>query len=191
VRPRRRQGAKRTFIGRHAARRPAGDRDGHHRVWLAPGRHPGRPWLRHLQPLGVSVQVKIVIARYGEGGRGLKPKLAQEHGAVGCIIFSDLRDDGYATDDAYPKGPARPANGVQRGSTSEPIQELATGTGGTRRVRALRSSQSRPIVPTASPATGRAGCWTASTTRAASPARRRTVASQLLPTASKAGASTG
>ena len=45
-----------------------------------------------------------MIARYGAGWRGLKPKLAQEHGAVGCIIYSDPRDDGYSIDDAYPKG---------------------------------------------------------------------------------------
>jgi N-acetylated-alpha-linked acidic dipeptidase len=53
-----------------------------------------------LERLGVSVKGKIVIARYGQGWRGLKPKLAQEHGALGCIIFSDPRDDGYATEDA-------------------------------------------------------------------------------------------
>jgi N-acetylated-alpha-linked acidic dipeptidase len=69
-----------------------------------------------LQRLGVSVKGKIVIARYGEGWRGLKPKLAQEHGAIGCIIYSDPRDDGYSAEDVYPKGPGRPANGVQRGS---------------------------------------------------------------------------
>ena len=61
-----------------------------------------------LERLGVEVKGKIVIARYGEGWRGLKPKLAQEHGAVGCIIYSDPRDDGYSADDVYPKGPARP-----------------------------------------------------------------------------------
>ena len=65
-----------------------------------------------LERLGVSVKGKIVIARYGEGWRGLKPKLAQEHGAVGCIIYSDPRDDGYSAEDAYPKGPARPPQGI-------------------------------------------------------------------------------
>src|SRR5215471_14729552 len=69
-----------------------------------------------LQRLGVSVKGKIVIARYGEGWRGLKPKLAQEHGAIGCIIYSDPRDDGYSAEDVYPKGSGRPAFGVQRGS---------------------------------------------------------------------------
>jgi N-acetylated-alpha-linked acidic dipeptidase len=76
-----------------------------------------------LQRLGVSVKGKIVITRYGGGWRGLKPKLAYEHGAVGCIIYSDPADDGYATADSYPKGPARPAEGVQRGSVADmPIE---------------------------------------------------------------------
>jgi N-acetylated-alpha-linked acidic dipeptidase len=86
-----------------------------------------------LERLGVSVKGKIVIARYGQGWRGLKPRLAQEHGAVGCIIYSDPRDDGYAAADAYPKGPARPANGVQRGSvidmTLYPGDPLTPGIG--------------------------------------------------------------
>lgn len=72
-----------------------------------------------LQRLGVSVKGKIVIARYGAGWRGLKPKLAQEHGAVGAIIYSDPRDDGYSTDDVYPKGAARPPQGFQRGSVAD------------------------------------------------------------------------
>ena len=88
-----------------------------------------------LERLGVSVRGKIVIARYGQGWRGLKPKLAQEHGAVGCIIFSDPRDDGYAAEDVYPKGPARPANGVQRGSVADmtqyPGDPLTPGIGAT------------------------------------------------------------
>lgn len=61
----------------------------------------------------------IVIARYGGGWRGLKPKLAYEHGAVGCIIYSDPGDDGYVAGDAYPKGAFRPADGVQRGSVED------------------------------------------------------------------------
>jgi N-acetylated-alpha-linked acidic dipeptidase len=69
-----------------------------------------------LQQRGVDVRGKIVIARYGAGWRGLKPKLAQEHGAVGCLIYSDPADDGYAEGDPFPKGGARPPNGVQRGS---------------------------------------------------------------------------
>ena len=62
-----------------------------------------------LAQRGIGVKGKIVIARYGGGWRGLKPKLAQEHGAVGCLIYSDPRDDGYADGDVYPKGGGRPA----------------------------------------------------------------------------------
>src|SRR5258706_7012507 len=72
-----------------------------------------------LERLGVSVQGKIAIARYGQGWRGLKPKLAQDHGAVGAIIYSDPRDDGYSADDVYPNGPARPPHGFQRGSLAD------------------------------------------------------------------------
>ncbi len=69
-----------------------------------------------LARLGVSVKGKIVIVRYGAGWRGLKPKLAYEHGAIGCIIYSDPADDGYGMADPYPEGPARPERGLQRGS---------------------------------------------------------------------------
>ena len=69
-----------------------------------------------LQRLGLNVKGKIVVTRYGGGWRGLKPKLAREHGAVGCIIYSDPADDGYGTTDAYPAGAARPERGLQRGS---------------------------------------------------------------------------
>ncbi|MDR3508933.1 MAG: transferrin receptor-like dimerization domain-containing protein [Caulobacteraceae bacterium] len=69
-----------------------------------------------LDRMGVSVKGKIVIVRYGGGWRGLKPKLAQEHGAVGCIIYSDPADDGYGAGDVYPKGAWRPERGIQRGS---------------------------------------------------------------------------
>jgi N-acetylated-alpha-linked acidic dipeptidase len=103
-----------------------------------------------LERLGVSVKGKIVIARYGQGWRGLKPKLAQEHGAVGCIIFSDPRDDGYATEDAYPKGPARPANGVQRGSVADmtlhPGDPLTPGVGATASAERLSISAAPAIL---------------------------------------------
>ena len=68
---------------------------------------------------GVSVEGKIVIARYGEVWRGVKPLLAARHGAIGCIIYSDPADDGYAVGDVYPKGPMRPAQGIQRGSAMD------------------------------------------------------------------------
>src|SRR6185437_9551093 len=58
----------------------------------------------------------IVIARYGQSWRGIKPKLAYQHGAVGCLIYSDPRDDGYYQGDVFPNGAYRPDQGVQRGS---------------------------------------------------------------------------
>ncbi len=72
-----------------------------------------------LDRLGVSVKGAIVIARYGNSWRGIKPKVAAEHGAIGCIIYSDPRDDGYFEDDVYPQGPMRNENGVQRGSVMD------------------------------------------------------------------------
>lgn len=72
-----------------------------------------------LARAGVSVKGKIVIARYGKGWRGLKPLLAQKHGAIGCIIYSDPADDGYAKGDVYPKGGWRSSFGVQRGSVQD------------------------------------------------------------------------
>jgi N-acetylated-alpha-linked acidic dipeptidase len=102
-----------------------------------------------LKRLGVSVKGKIVIARYGGGWRGLKPKLAQEHGAVGCIIYSDPHDDGYATGDVYPKGAARPPQGVQRGSvadmTTYPGDPTTPGRGSTRDAKRLTREES-PVV---------------------------------------------
>src|ERR1700722_15153345 len=72
-----------------------------------------------LESMGVSVKGAIVIARYGQTWRGIKPKLAAEHGAVGCIIYSDPHDDGYNREETYPEGPMRPAEGVQRGSVMD------------------------------------------------------------------------
>ena len=69
-----------------------------------------------LAKLGIDVKGKIVIARYGGSWRGTKPKVAQEHGAIGCLIYSDPRDDGYYQGDVFPKGAYRPPDGVQRGS---------------------------------------------------------------------------
>ena len=74
---------------------------------------------RVLDSLGISVRGKIVIAKYGGSWRGIKPKVAAEHGAIGCLIYSDPKDDGYFVDDVYPKGPMRPWQGVQRGSVMD------------------------------------------------------------------------
>jgi len=73
----------------------------------------------YLKKLGIDVKGKIVIARYGRSWRGLKPKLAQDNGAVGCLIYSDPREDGFFQNDVYPRGPMRPADGVQRGSVMD------------------------------------------------------------------------
>ena len=75
-----------------------------------------------LKSLGVDVQGKIVVVRYGENFRGVKAFVAQERGAAGVIIYSDPKDDGYYRGDAYPKGPWRPASGVQRGSVGYMFQ---------------------------------------------------------------------
>ena len=74
---------------------------------------------KELERAGLSVKGRIVLTRYGGGWRGLKPKLAYEHGAVGCLIYSDPRDDGYGAGDTYPKGGFRPPDAVQRGSVQD------------------------------------------------------------------------
>jgi N-acetylated-alpha-linked acidic dipeptidase len=94
-----------------------------------------------LERMGISVKGKIAIARYGGGWRGLKPLLAQMHGAAGAIIYSDPKDDGYATDDVYPKGAARPKGGFQRGSVADmpiyPGDPLTPGVGSTKDAKRL------------------------------------------------------
>ncbi len=85
-----------------------------------------------LDRLGISVKGAIVISRYGDGWRGIKPKVAAEHGAIGCIIYSDPKGDGYYRGDDYPAGGWRPRDGVQRGSvmdTDYPGDPLTPGRG--------------------------------------------------------------
>jgi N-acetylated-alpha-linked acidic dipeptidase len=72
-----------------------------------------------LAEMGVDVKGKIVIAKYGHSWRGIKPKVAQEHGALGCIIYSDPMDDGYFQGDVYPEGAYKNEYGVQRGSVMD------------------------------------------------------------------------
>ena len=67
-----------------------------------------------LERMGVSVQGKIVIVRYGQTWRGIKPKVAAQHGAIGFLIYSDPRDDGYAQGATFPDAPMRPPQGAQR-----------------------------------------------------------------------------
>jgi N-acetylated-alpha-linked acidic dipeptidase len=90
---------------------------------------------------GISVKGAIVIARYGKSWRGIKPKVAAEHGAIGCLIYSDPGDDGYSEGDVFPKGALRPADGVQRGSVMDmptyPGDPLTPGVGATKDAKRL------------------------------------------------------
>jgi N-acetylated-alpha-linked acidic dipeptidase len=94
-----------------------------------------------LERYGVDVKGKIAIARYGESWRGIKPKVAAEHGAVGCLIYSDPRDDGYFEGDVYPKGAFRNELGAQRGSVADmplfPGDPLTPGVGATKDAKRL------------------------------------------------------
>ena len=109
-----------------------------------------------LDRLGISVKGAIVIARYGASWRGIKPKVAAEHGAVGCLIYSDPRDDGYAAGDVFPIGPFRPPDGAQRGSVMDmpvyPGDPLTPGVGATKDAKRLSISEAKtltkiPVMP--------------------------------------------
>ena len=109
-----------------------------------------------LDRLGISVKGAIVIARYGGSWRGIKPKVAGEHGAVGCLIYSDPRDDGYAQGDTFPNGPFRPGDGAQRGSVMDmpvyPGDPLTPGVGATKDAKRLALSDVKtlttiPVMP--------------------------------------------
>ncbi len=103
-----------------------------------------------LEKMGISVKGRIVLARYGRSWRGIKPKVAWEHGAVGCIIYSDPRDDGYFAGDVYPKGPFRPELGAQRGSVMDmpvhPGDPLTPGWGAEKGGRKLPVAESKTIL---------------------------------------------
>ncbi len=94
-----------------------------------------------LERMGIDVKGKIVIAKYGGSWRGIKPKVAQEHGAVGCLIYSDPAGEGYFQGETYPKGPFRPKDGVQRGSVMDlpvyPGDPITPGVGATGDVKRL------------------------------------------------------
>ncbi|NUO79876.1 M28 family peptidase [candidate division KSB1 bacterium] len=109
-----------------------------------------------LERLGISVKGCIVIARYGASWRGIKPKVAAEHGAVGCIIYSDPIDDGYYEGEVYPKGPYRPSTGVQRGSVMDmptyPGDPLTPGVGATANAKRMERKDVKtfttiPVLP--------------------------------------------
>src|SRR5437763_6083250 len=102
-----------------------------------------------LAKLGVDVKGKLVIARYGASWRGIKPKVAYEHGAIGCIIYSDPRDDGYFQGDVFPQGPYRPEQGVQRGSVMDmpihPGDPLTPGIGAVKGAKRLPREEAEVI----------------------------------------------
>jgi N-acetylated-alpha-linked acidic dipeptidase len=107
-----------------------------------------------LDRLGISVKGAIVIARYGMSWRGIKPKVAAEHGAVGCIIYSDPHEDGYFQGDVFPAGGWRPLLGAQRGSVMDmvlyPGDPLTPGVGATKDAKRLPLEEARTItrIPT-------------------------------------------
>jgi N-acetylated-alpha-linked acidic dipeptidase len=109
-----------------------------------------------LAKLGVDVKGKIVIAKYGGSWRGIKPKVAYEHGAIGCLIYSDPKDDGYYQGDVFPKGPYRPDTGVQRGSVMDmpihPGDPLTPGWGAVKEARRIAREEAEvlmkiPVLP--------------------------------------------
>jgi N-acetylated-alpha-linked acidic dipeptidase len=109
-----------------------------------------------LERLGVSVKGAIVIARYGGSWRGIKPKVAAEHGAIGCLIYSDPHEDGYFGGETFPQGPWRPREGVQRGSVMDmplyPGDPLTPGIGATPGAKRLPLSEVKtltkiPVLP--------------------------------------------
>jgi N-acetylated-alpha-linked acidic dipeptidase len=103
-----------------------------------------------LDRLGISVKGAIVIAKYLQSWRGVKPKVAAEHGAIGCLIYSEPQDDGYTRDNVFPKGPMRPADGVQRGSvmdfaSASPGDPLTPGVGATPGAKRLTLAEAKSI----------------------------------------------
>jgi len=109
-----------------------------------------------LERRGISVKGAIVIAKYGGSWRGIKPKVAAEHGAVGCLIYSDPADDGYGGGAVFPRGPMRPPQGAQRGSVADmptyPGDPLTPGVGATKDAKRLDVRQAPtltkiPVLP--------------------------------------------
>src|SRR6204780_1232762 len=103
-----------------------------------------------LDRLGVSVKGAIVIAKYLHSWRGIKPKVAAEHGAIGCLIYSEPQDDGYTRDNVFPVGPMRPPDGVQRGSvmdfpSNSPADPLTPGIGATPDAKRLERKDAKSI----------------------------------------------
>ncbi len=117
----------------------------------------GRPEdYEELARRGVSVKGAIVIARYAQSWRGIKPKVAADHGAIGCVIYSDPRDDGFFVDQPFPAGPARSKDSVQRGSVMDmplyPGDPLTPGYASTAGAKRLPIAEARtltkiPVLP--------------------------------------------
>ena len=110
----------------------------------------------YLDSKGINVKGKIIIVRYGGSWRGIKPKVAAEHGAIGCLIYSDPRDDGYFQGDDYPKGSWRNERGAQRGSVLDmpiyPGDPLTPGTPATKNAKRLPTKDAKtltqiPVLP--------------------------------------------
>jgi N-acetylated-alpha-linked acidic dipeptidase len=109
---------------------------------------------RALAAIGISVEGKIVLARYGRCYRGIKTKLAEEHKAMGLVIYSDPGDDGYAQGDVFPTGPWRPMSGIQRGSIEyteiypgDPLTSGVAATRGAQRITPVEATN-LPHIPT-------------------------------------------
>src|SRR5688572_347795 len=109
-----------------------------------------------LEKRGIDVKGKIVIARYGGSWRGIKPKVAAEHGAIGCLIYSDPRNDGFYQGDVYPQGAWRNEHGVQRGSVMDmplyPGDPLTKGIGATKDAKRIETKSAPtltkiPVLP--------------------------------------------
>jgi N-acetylated-alpha-linked acidic dipeptidase len=103
-----------------------------------------------LDRMKIDVKGKIVIVKYGRSWRGVKPKIAQEHGAIGCIIYSDPIDDGYFHGDVYPKGAFRTEYAVQRGSVMDmpvyPGDPLTPGEGATKDAKRLERADAKNLI---------------------------------------------
>ncbi len=109
-----------------------------------------------LERMGIDVKGKIVIAKYGGSWRGIKPKVAQEHGAIGCLIYSDPAGDGYAQGDVYPKGAFKNKDGAQRGSVLDmpiyPGDPLTPNYGSTKEAKRINRNEATnllkiPVIP--------------------------------------------
>ena len=103
-----------------------------------------------LNRMGIDVKGKIVIAKYGRSFRGIKPKIAHEQGAIGCIMYSDPKDDGYVVGDVYPVGPYRNEFGIQRGSVldmpARPGDALTPGYAATKDAERLSINEASTIM---------------------------------------------